>query len=379
VSLNSKVGDLVHVSEFVNILSRKGFKVTLLIRDGKTPQKLRSKNLILLRIPSWHFPLSIFSYLASFVAITVTTAFRKPSLIYVRDTGVNIGIFMAKSMGIPVLLEVNGDLMKEYSKIGRVLLCLIGQLMDITYSSVDGAIIPSPNLTLLLVRHGTRREKIFCIPNGVNPTLFRPLDKTACRIKLGLSNSFYFCFVGHLAPWQGIDKALIGFSKFIAENSEINTRLLIVGNGPLRKKLEKLTHDLGLQDHILFLGSLPHELVPYLINACDVCIAPFTSWRNKEIGVSPLKLFEYLSCGKPVIASRIPGTEIIKDLDAGILVEPDNIEELKDSYKKAIDKLDYWEKRACALHKQIAINHSWDSRVNDIVEIIHRVNHAYGL
>lgn len=379
VSLQSRVGDIVHVKEFVDVLSKKGFQVTLLIRSSKTSQDIAIKNLTLVRIPSLRFPWSIFSYMISFVTIAFVMLATKPALIYVRDSGINVSVVPAKLLRIPVFLEINGDRTKEHSNLNKIFQTLVGNLTKTTYASANGIIIPSQNQISLLVPRGVKSEKIFNVPNGVNPNLFRPINKNLCRTKLVLQDAFYFCFVGHLALWQGIDNAIVSFSKLVRDNPAMNLRLMIVGDGPLLEKLKSLTSDLQLKGRVLFLGSIPHEIVPYAINACDVCIAPFTAWRNKTIGVSPLKLFEYLSCGKPVIASLIPGTEIIKELDAGILVEPDNVEDLKNAFRKAIEMLPYWEKKAYILHEELAKNHSWDSRVDDIVKIMHSVSNKSAL
>jgi glycosyltransferase involved in cell wall biosynthesis len=223
----------------------------------------------------------------------------------------------------------------------------------------------------LLKKRGVRTRNVFLVPNGVNPKYFHPIDKTMCRSKLNLDDApFYFCFVGNLAPWQGIDKAIAAFAKLLNEKPGLDAKLLIAGTGPSRKELEKLASELKLEKKIVFLGSIAHELVPYVICASDVCIAPFGYWRNMKMGVSPLKLFEYLSCGRPVVVSSIPGTEIVKQLDAGIVVKPDDIEELKDAFGKAIQTFSYFEQREDVISHSVAETQSWQARVNDIIEIV---------
>ncbi len=104
----------------------------------------------------------------------------------------------------------------------------------------------------------------------------------------------------------------------LVKSNKQEVRLVIVGEGQFRQRLERLASELQISNKLLFLGNIDHAKIPMIINACDICIAPFTSWRNGKIGVSPLKLYEYLSCGKPVVSTSILGTEIIRDLDAGI-------------------------------------------------------------
>lgn len=371
VSLSSGVGDLVHVKEVVKILSKEVFKITLLIRSGKNSDESRIENLTCMQIPTFSFPWSVFSYLIGLFSIIATTVLLKPTIIYVRDTGINLGVIIGRLFRVPVILELNGDLSKDYSKLARPIAFIFSYLMGFTYCISNRVIVPSMNMVNLLREKGVIASNVFHVPNGVNPEYFYPIDKTMCRKKLNLDgSSFYFCFVGNLAPWQGIDKAIIAFAKLLNEKPGVDAKLLIAGTGPLRKKLDRLASDLKLEKKIIFLGSVAHELVPYVICASDVCIAPFPCWRNMRIGLSPLKLFEYLSCGRPVIVSSIPGTEIVKQLGAGIIVKPDDIEDLKDAYEKAMQTFLYFEQRESVISNTVAVTHSWRASVDDIMEIV---------
>jgi len=373
VSSHSRKGDFIHVKEMLEAFVRKGHNLTLLIRGKEIPKFLKN-HICTLKLPDHHFPLSIFIYAISMLIITIETLVKKPNAIYIRDNGINLGVAIGKILRIPVILEVNGDLLLEYSLKSKALAQIIKLAMRITYPLADAIIIPSKGQLQILKSQKVIPNKVYVIPNAVNPQKFYPQNKTKCRQKLKLTkDSFYFCFVGNLAPWQGLDYAIIALSKLIKENKNQKIKLIIIGDGPVKEKLETLAHKLNIRNNIIFLGTVDHENIPCIINACDVCIAPFTAWRNKKIGVSPLKLYEYLSCGKPVIASKVPGTEIISELDAGILVEPDNIEELKKAYEEVIKKLSYWEKKAYIIHKEIATKHSWNNRVNDVLEIIYYI------
>jgi glycosyltransferase involved in cell wall biosynthesis len=345
--------------------------VSCVIRGRKPPEDFNDRNLILIKLPDCLFPLSLFTYLISFLIIGIEAILKRPALIYQRDSGINVAVIVGKLLRIPTLLEINGDIMHDNTFSSRIIMRLLSFTVKITYSNTDVITSPSKDLVLTLRSYGVNEKRAFVIPNGVNTKVFYPMNKDFCRRRIGFSaNCIYFCFVGTLLPWQGIEKALFAFSEFLKETN-FNAKLAIVGDGPLKEKLRRLTKDLRLEDDVLFLGYVPHKTVPIYINACDICIAPFTSWRNMLIGVSPLKFFEYLSCGKPVIASAVPGlTEIIKELDAGILVDPDNIGDLKNAYHEACKKLPYWEKRTHILYKKVCTHYSWDKRVDYILNII---------
>gem|GEM_PF-1444331 len=375
VSSHSTKGDFIHVKEVLEAFVRKCHNLTLLIR-GKEIPKFLENHIYTLKLPDPRFPLSFLVYAISALTITIETLAKKPNAIYVRDNGINLGVTIGKILRTPVILEVNGDLFLEYSLKNKALAQILKLAMRITYPLADAIIIPSKGQLSILKPQKVNPNKVYVIPNAVNPQKFHLQNKAKCRQKLKLTeDSFYFCFVGNLAPWQGLDYAITALSKLIGESKDPKIKLIVIGDGPVKEKLQTLANKLNIKNNIIFLGAVDHENIPCIINACDVCIAPFTAWRNKKIGVSPLKLYEYLSCGKPVIASKVPGTKIISELDAGILVEPDNVEELKKAYKEAIKKLSYWEKKAHIIHKEIAINHSWDSRVDTILKIIQQIIH----
>ena len=111
VSLQSGVGDLVHVREFVNILSKKKLDVTLIIRNGDSSNFMT--NISIFKIPSLDFPLSIFTYLFSLIGTMLLTLITRPKFIYVRSGGINFPVFLGKLLRIPIFLEINGDLTKE--------------------------------------------------------------------------------------------------------------------------------------------------------------------------------------------------------------------------------------------------------------------------
>ena len=75
---------------------------------------------------------------------------------------------------------------------------------------------------------------------------------------------------------------------------------------------------------------IEYEDIPILINIADICVAPFISKRNRTTGVSPLKVFEYMACGKPVVGSRIEGLEFIEQEGVGRLIPPEDVMSLQE-------------------------------------------------
>jgi glycosyltransferase involved in cell wall biosynthesis len=91
-----------------------------------------------------------------------------------------------------------------------------------------------------------------------------------------------------------------------------------------------------LEDQFTFTGRVPYQRVVSYINALDIGVAPFPAARNAVIGLSPLKIYEYLACARPVITSRIDGVkETIEECSGGYLFEPDKATELAQRISQA--------------------------------------------
>jgi len=171
-------------------------------------------------------------------------------------------------------------------------------------------------------------SKITVIPNAVDPDLFKPFDKKKCITGLKLNeNNYYVCFIGQLVPWQGIENLVKAAALILRDRA--NTTFLVVGDGPLKKKLVNLTVKNNISDKFIFTGMVPHNEIPKYINASDICVAPFVKERNEKIGLSPLKIFEYAACGKPIVVSKISNLEFIEETNAGVMVEPEKPEEIR--------------------------------------------------
>ena len=284
---------------------------------------------------------------------------------------------LCKVLKIPSIVEVNGLVLDELkvnpnsqSFAYRVFSYLALRSEKFNYHHCDRIVSVTDKLKDEIVRlYSVPEDKIYVINNGANIDIFKPMDVDRTKAKLQLENSKkYICFVGHLAAWQGVE-FLIHASPLILEKCP-EARFLIVGDGVMKDKLLETTSELGLSDKFTFTGKIPYEQVPLYINAADVCVAPFIKERNSKIGLSALKTYEYLACGKPIVASSIPGVkDLIESSGGGISVTPESPEELA----AAVVRLLSDEKTRAAMGRKgrryVVENHSWDGVARKILEI----------
>ena len=104
--------------------------------------------------------------------------------------------------------------------------------------------------------------------------------------------------------------------------------LVIVGDGPERLNLIKLTKKLSLERKVMMLGYLPDEEIPKIYSAADVLVAPFRV-LGKDLEGFPLVLQESQACGTPVITTSTAGIpDLVDDGKSGYLVSPESVKEI---------------------------------------------------
>ena len=150
------------------------------------------------------------------------------------------------------------------------------------------------------------------------------------RIKERFGDSFVVVYVGGLSEERGILDAIKAVHKASMEQPRI--KLLLIGSFMSKDfeetclKYVKLNE---LQDNVEFLGYMPHDDVPKYIKASDVGIALFHPTKRFMKTSYPIKLFEYMICGKPIIVSDFPAMKkVVDDARCGIFVDPTDVDDV---------------------------------------------------
>ena len=175
-------------------------------------------------------------------------------------------------------------------------------------------------------------SQVSVIPNGFRKELFHPKDIYESRIKLNLPvDKKIILTVGSLDEIKG-HKYLIDSMKEIV-NFRKDVICIIIGEGEIRRKLERRIRQNELNEHVILMGLKPHEEIVDWINSCDIFVLPSLSEGN------PTVMFETFACGKPFVGTAVGGVpEYTTSDDYGILVEPKNSKSLAIEILRAIDK-----------------------------------------
>ena len=112
-------------------------------------------------------------------------------------------------------------------------------------------------------------------------------------------------FMGWLYNFSGLKEVATELSKH--SNKKRSIKLLIVGEGDAYNDLQKIKSEFQLEDHIILPGWQPYEKIPEFIAAADICMLPADPNEKIMQNIVPIKMYEYMAMGKPVITTKLPG------------------------------------------------------------------------
>ncbi len=202
----------------------------------------------------------------------------------------------------------------------------------------DRVIAEAPQDAADLIRlYGADPSRLVIVPCGFDPEELWPLDKASARTTIGLPpDEGVILHVGRMVPRKGIDTVIQAYARFLAEH-DAHTRLVIVGGesddpDPRRTpeigRLQRVTAELGIEDHVWFVGRRGRSQLKYYYSAADFFVT--TPWYE-PFGITPL---EAMACGTPVIAANVGGLKFsVRDGETGYLVPPGEPEALAEKMR----------------------------------------------
>jgi glycosyltransferase involved in cell wall biosynthesis len=227
------------------------------------------------------------------------------------------GMAYARAAGVPGLLEVNAPLIEEQAEHrGLADRAAAARVAARAFGDAAALLAVSDAVRDYLEQYPAARGRVHVLPNGVDPARFPPGLRPSCPGPPGL---FTVGFVGTLKPWHGLPVLAEAFARLRAGAPE--ARLLVVGDGPGRGGLEGDLARRGARGAAHLTGAVDPAAVPGLLASMDVAVAPYPALSGFYF--SPLKVYEYLAAGLPVVASRVGQLPVlIRDGINGLLCPP---------------------------------------------------------
>ncbi len=286
-----------------------------------------------------------------------------PDFIYERYSPFSVaGGIMAKRLGIPHVLNVNAPLAWEGARYRRQALQEAAETLEETaFNSASLIVTTCKELKDDMVAAGVEEARIAVAPMAVDADLLTPEGPAA---REGLEGRIVIGFVGSLKPWHGIEILAEAF-RLLTNDSRFH--LMIVGDGPMANAINALEEE--FPGRVTFVGAVPQSEVPKYVRAMDIAVAPYP--QLERFYYSPLKILEYMSAGRAVVASRIGQiVELIRDGETGLLVSPGDTSELVDAIQKLAADERLRQRLGAKAIDEIRLHHTWMHRAEAILDFV---------
>lgn len=271
--------------------------------------------------------------------------------------------------GATWVLETSGPFFHE-AKVerGTMALTALARRTELAaYDRCDLLVCVSEALRSWLVDHGVRSDHTWVMPNAVDVRRFDPavVPVAAPRGDLVVG------FVGTVLAWQGLETLVRALA--IARGRGAAVRAVVVGDGPALGAVRSCAAGLGVSDAISFTGQVPSHEIPGHIAGFDLGVSAHLPLLDGRMYHSPLKLYEYLAMGVPLLAADHPEARaLVEGSSAGALFPAGDEEALAHALCTAADDVDVIRSQRAGVREYAVREHSWDARVAALLAEVQR-------
>ncbi|MFK7956128.1 MAG: glycosyltransferase [Lysobacterales bacterium] len=260
---------------------------------------------------------------------------------------------LGNEMGVPVVMKSGGSDIHSVDPAAR-------EVTQRALRTADQLITVSKALGDDAIELGLPPKQLTVVYNGIDQQMFHIQDGAQARQRVGLpAEPFIFCCVARLHPVKNLGLMIDAF----AQMQKKDCLLTLIGDGPERQALERQAISSGAGDRIRFVGETAYEEIPHWINASD---AITLSSHNEGV---PNTLIEALSCGRPVVSTRVGGiAEVVQPPEHGLLVPAGQVKE----YANALDWVatQSWDR---ARLRQSISQYTWDQNAQNTMACFENV------
>ena len=375
----------IQIAGTCHALARAGATVDLVVRRtgwqsttqclafyGLTPHE----NLRVQRLPvlNTHWSLALWNRSYSVAALAWILAkcrFARVDAVYLRDLALARIILRHKRLfRVPVVYEsheishvICRDLHTHLAgvpELDRAHVARIEASERFVYANADAIVSITKALAELIDETFAPPGPITVVPDGAS---LRPQHEGH------RSDSIYY--IGQLYPWKGVD-TLIRAMKFLP-----GRRLVVIGGLPYESdmgRVRTLADDLGVAERIRFEGFVPPAEIPRHLALAAVGVIPLPDNLMARCFTSPLKLFEYMAAGVPIVAADLPSIrEILRDRENALLTPPEDSEALAHAVGELLTDTKLASRLAARARRDVE-DYTWDKRARAIMAVLEGVS-----
>ena len=361
----------IQIAKMCEAFIEAGIDLTLIVPNRKTvPKSMKDYyglrvDIPMIKLPAIHthtggkilFTLSSLSFALSYFAHRwLFWKKGERAVVYTIDID-NTAYCLIPFLGLPYFSEAHSTKAKTW--IHRILFSRISGLFTIN------RIIKKE----MIEKFGLEPQRVVAEPNGVDESWFASEQNSntrkEARRSLGIDENLKLAlYVGRFFDWKGLE--ILPPTALLLES---NMAIGVVG-GP-KEEFARITGIQSLPPNLLFFGDQPYAIIPLWLQAADVLIVLGTKRDMQSYYyTSPMKLFEYMASGKPILASDTPAIrEIISEKEA-VFYTPDNADDMAQKLWYTMNRSDETVLKVSSA-KSLATTFLWRNRALRILEIIH--------
>lgn len=297
-------------------------------------------------------------------------ATERPDVLHAHSPGLNgvAAIRVGRRLQLPVVYECRAfweDAAADHgtSTEGGPRYRLTRGLESWVFRHADAVTCICEGLRSDIVARGIAPSKVTVVPNAVDVERFaynRPRD-AALVAELALSEAIVLGFLGSFYAYEGLTLVVRALPQILEHHP--NVRLMLVGGGPQEPVLKELTRSLNLNDKVLFVGRVPHDVVARYYSLVDVLVYPRLPMRLTEL-VTPLKPLEAMAQGKLVLASDVGGhRELVWHGETGRLFKAGSVDALAKAVVGLLGQGASWDAQRKAGRRFVEQERNWAASV----------------
>ena len=344
-------GASVHIQEVVREYRRRGHDVTVYAtrRGSNVPDDLAELRIVDVPITTRDEEERERAQQAASASVSDMVRAGGYDLVYERYSLFSTVI---AECGVPGILEVNAPLIDE-QRTHRVLVdeqAADAALQEQVQAALATICVSDPVRDWVIAR--TEGTRVFTVPNGVNVHRITPQPESP--------GAPVVTFVGTLKPWHGVDVLLRARAQ-----AHKDWQLRIIGDGPMRAELDDLARSLGID--VDFRGAVAPDAIPQHMAGTAIGVAPYPAMdTDSDQYFSPLKVYEYMAAGLPVVASRVGQLPEIMG-ESAYLVPPSDPEALAEALDALVANPVERAQVGSDNRRQAEREHSWTGTVDHIL------------
>ena len=365
--------EAVHISGIVRAFEKMGHRVILSSPTGIDPRQtagstpfgepdsgVHSRGLLRLTrlLPRGLFEVAEILYNIPAFFRNLRLAKRHDcNLIYERHAFFLVSTaLVARLRGCPLVIEVN-ELVGDARIRAQPALAPLARWTDrFVFRQARLIVTVSPHLKRRVSQYGIPDDRILVLPNAVSEEEIAPSSSPLPSF-IPHPSSFLLGFIGWLVEWHRLDFLI----EALAAPDFASVVLVIIGDGPLKPALEAKARAHGVR--VDFAGPLPHSSIPAAIRGMDACVVPHSNEFR-----SPIKLFEFMAQGRPVLAPRTePIESVVQDGRDALLFSPLDVKSFRDALRKLLASKELCDSIGRSARAIIAKRHTWEENARQIL------------